>query len=324
MIRVNALREELTKEQRVVAIAKAKKANPDVDPKTVEMPKGKVQRRDGMPVFFPTTEDASKAASPESHPVRLTATGSYVFIHRKDMSSTAYWYFAVIAAIGFAWMTFRLWPTFLQLWVWYLSVTVLVVILGFHAIQFLIFLLCYTVGFELWIFPKMFDERYHVTEWFTDVIDVEWTGGSWIFRVGVAALFVAAVVWVQFLSAAEVSEMGEHSVQFVEELYSGKLLEGAAPSQFGLNGKRIPTFEELERLAEEEANEPATKPAEDADADAGEAANSDNVPADQEEDAAADEDQEEEDSRQSLEEALLAELSNVEDDGEDSEGADEL
>ena len=52
-------------------------------------------------------------------------------------------------------------------------------------------------------------------------------------------------------------QMQDHSAQFIDELYSGKLLEGAAPSQFGRVG-HIPTFDELQRLAEQEENERET------------------------------------------------------------------
>ncbi len=100
----------------------------------------------------------------------------------------------------------------------------------------------------------MFDERFWWTEWFTEPLDARYVGGMWLLRACAIAALAVAVGWAVSQPEGTMEQMQEHSAQFIDELYSGKLLEGAAPSQFGRVG-HIPTFDELQRLAEQEENE---------------------------------------------------------------------
>jgi len=118
----------------------------------------------------------------------------------------------------------------------------------------------------------MFDELAPIPEWFTTTYSGGFTGGSWPFRALALLALAGAGAWLGSQPAETLSEMQQHSQQFVEELYSGKLLEGAAPGAFG-PGRNIPTFEELQRLAEQEdeVTEEAGTAGDDAAAAAGQA-----------------------------------------------------
>jgi hypothetical protein len=155
LLRVVAAREEPTKEQVDAAIRKARKENPSVDPSKIPRPLGKIQTHDGVPVVIPSIDSRTTTRDADSHPLRVTAKGQYTVMHKNDNTSTLWFYLGILVALVLAVSTFRLWPYMLQLGVWYTSVTLLVTILGFYALQGIVFLLFWTVGMEVWVLPKV-------------------------------------------------------------------------------------------------------------------------------------------------------------------------
>ena len=61
-------------------------------------------------------------------------------------------------------MTFRR-----QVWMWYLSVTLLVIMVTFLTIRCLVFFFAWIAGYEFWILPRLFDETLAFAESFTPV-----------------------------------------------------------------------------------------------------------------------------------------------------------
>jgi hypothetical protein len=144
-------------------------------------------------------------------------------------------------------------------------------------------------------------------------VDARYVGGSWMFRVLALGVLVWAGVWVVQQPEVTMDMLGEQSVQFMDELYSGRLLEGASPEDFLNRGRKIPTFEELQRLAQEEEQDTTTQKTAQATADV--SAFEQEVKYDEE----AEEDHD--DDKESLREALLAELNAADDEEDEDEDA---
>lgn len=68
---------------------------------------------------------------------------------------------------------FPIWPTFLKVFVWYLSVTLLIFIFFLVTIRGAIFLIVWILGFEFWILPNLFDEQLGFVESFKPVYSWE-------------------------------------------------------------------------------------------------------------------------------------------------------
>jgi hypothetical protein len=56
-----------------------------------------------------------------------------------------------------------------QVWLWYVSVTLLSFMLGFLLLRFLAFLLVWVGGFEFWFLPNLFDESLSFVDSFKPV-----------------------------------------------------------------------------------------------------------------------------------------------------------
>ena len=152
MLRVHAARKAPTQEETDREFTRLLALNPEAKIAGVRA-RGRIEKRDGKSVFLPSLEHGQLPAG--ANPLAYEADGRYVLNHKKDMTNTLWLYLGGLAALVLAVATFRLWPVFLQVGVWYLSVTVLVVILGFFAIQLSVFVLLWGFGFDLWIFPKV-------------------------------------------------------------------------------------------------------------------------------------------------------------------------
>ena len=57
----------------------------------------------------------------------------------------------------------------LKVWMWYLSVTLLVVMVTFLTIRCLLFFFAWIAGYEFWVLPRLFDESLAFAESFTPV-----------------------------------------------------------------------------------------------------------------------------------------------------------
>jgi translocation protein SEC62 len=53
---------------------------------------------------------------------------------------------------------FPIWPVQMKLGVWYLSVILLVILLGLSAIRLVAFVVLFIFGHDFWIFPNMYDD----------------------------------------------------------------------------------------------------------------------------------------------------------------------
>jgi translocation protein SEC62 len=68
---------------------------------------------------------------------------------------------------------FPIWPQFLRVFVWYLSVTLLLFIFFLITSRALLFLFVWIVGWECWFLPNLFDESLGFAESFKPVVSCD-------------------------------------------------------------------------------------------------------------------------------------------------------
>mmetsp|Transcript_631 Transcript_631/g.1136 ORF Transcript_631/g.1136 Transcript_631/m.1136 type:complete len:282 (-) Transcript_631:1523-2368(-) len=64
---------------------------------------------------------------------------------------------------------FPIWPIQMKLGVWYLSVVLLVILLGISAVRLVLFIVLFIFGHDFWIFPNMYDDSAGLVGGFTPV-----------------------------------------------------------------------------------------------------------------------------------------------------------
>lgn len=177
---------------------------------------------------------------------------------------------------------FQLWPPFLRVAVWYIAVTLLLVLFLTTVVQLLVYLIAWLAGWEVWILPNLWSDTAMIWEIFTPVYTVQRSAGSaWYWRLGLAVATVGSVYWVAS-QPGELDKFLSSNKQFVDDLYAGTLLTdgsgpgtglstGSAsygggpfgnygPNRYGQRPAHIPKFEEVLRSTSEE-EEAASSPA---------------------------------------------------------------
>jgi translocation protein SEC62 len=166
---------------------------------------------------------------------------------------------AVIAVvIGFTLLP--IWPDFAKKILWYFSVTFLIFTLAFCLIRFVMFLFMWLLGYEFWVFPRLFDESLSFQDSFKPVYSFEkGPAGQGYYRVGVLALIGWFVYWA-CTQPTEFDEFLKAQRDFIDDIYSGNLIADM-PHYHKENidrTRRVPNLEDLLReMAEQEAIEAA-------------------------------------------------------------------
>lgn len=166
--------------------------------------------------------------------------------------------------VGFLFCTcFPIWPTFLKVFVWYLSVSFLLFIFFLVTFRGLLFLFIWMVGWEFWFLPNLFDESLDFFDSFKPVYSFERTAkGQLPYRIGIAIAFFSFCYWA-VTQPSEWDEMITAQGDFIKDLYEGTLLSDMSQKdKENIDQLKIPTLEDLlktdssddpeEELSEEE------------------------------------------------------------------------
>ena len=149
--------------------------------------------------------------------------GYFTWIYEGDKTMSHLMTAALVLGFLFC-VCFPIWPTFLRVFVWYLSVTLLLFIFFLITFRALLFLMVWIVGWELWFLPNLFDESLGFVDSFKPVISCESTKpGQLPYRLGVGVAFFSFCYW----AVTQPSEFdGFVSAQgdFLKDLYAGTLL----------------------------------------------------------------------------------------------------
>uniref|UniRef100_A0A6U3TY49 Translocation protein SEC62 n=1 Tax=Ditylum brightwellii TaxID=49249 RepID=A0A6U3TY49_9STRA len=159
---------------------------------------------------------------------------------------------------GFLFCTcFPIWPNFLKVFVWYLSVSLLLFIFFLITARALLFLFVWILGYDCWFLPNLFDESLGVAESFRPIFSFEKSPpGQFLYRLGVAVGFFSFCWW----AVTQPSEFdGFISAQgdFISDLYQGKLLSDMSQQEKeDIDKPKMPSLEDLlKNLDSEDENE---------------------------------------------------------------------
>lgn len=150
---------------------------------------------------------------------------------------------------------FPIWPQTVKTGTWYTSVTFLIAFCGLIFLRAVLFLLLWTVGFDFWIFPNLFDDEASVVESFLPIMTFEKGSTafeSWISRI----LFLIGLVLSGAYLYSQPTEFDEIMViqrQFVSDLYEGKLLSNEEETFPEYEEDKMPDLDAL--LEEDEDDE---------------------------------------------------------------------
>lgn len=164
---------------------------------------------------------------------------------------------------------YPLWPAKARVVVWYLSVTVLLTLIGVTAIQLVVFLLGWMVGYSVWIVPNLWADV-PIQEIFKPMFTMSKSSpGQAMYRMAVIGGIIAMGYWIS-LQETSFDEFLDQQKKVVEDLYAGNLLSDTASAgtasagkgssrmrdkSFGYGksrrGPNIPSLEELDSMFEE-------------------------------------------------------------------------
>jgi hypothetical protein len=150
--------------------------------------------------------------------------------------------------------------------IWYISVTVLLALLGTTAVQLTVFTLSWIVGFDVWIIPNLWADV-PVQDIFRPLYTVSRSNpGQAAYRLAVVAAIVGMGYWFS-QQGTGFDEFLDQQKKVVEDLYAGNLLSDTAaprgsgpgtgkPSRYRdaslgygkRRGQNIPSLEELDAM----------------------------------------------------------------------------
>ena len=152
---------------------------------------------------------------------------------------------------------FPIWPQFLKICMWYLSVTLLIFMLTFLTLRAIIWLAVWVCGYEFWILPRLFDESLNFCESFVPVWSWEPVlGGQGYYRVTVFIGFIAFGIWA-WSQPTDFDSFLAAQKDFVADLYEGNLLSDTSQeSRENIDKPRMQSLEDILKSLDEEEEEP--------------------------------------------------------------------
>jgi len=157
--------------------------------------------------------------------------------------------------IGFLFCTcFPIWPNFLKVFVWYLSVTSLIFLFLLITIRGLLFLLIWVLGYNFWFLPNLFDEKLGFVDSFQPLYSFESTkSGQLPYRIAVALSF-SSFCWWAVTQPSEFDIFLRAQQDFINGIYNQTLLpEMSQQEKENIDKPKMQSLDEiLKRLGEDE------------------------------------------------------------------------
>ena len=149
--------------------------------------------------------------------------GYFTWLYEGDMTKSHM--MTAVLVVGFLFcVCFPIWPSFLRVFVWYLSVSLLLFIFFLITVRALLFLFVWIVGWEFWFLPNLFDESLGFVDSFKPVISCETTKpGQLPYRIGVGVAFFSFCYWA-VTQPSEFDGFVAAQGDFLKDLYAGTLL----------------------------------------------------------------------------------------------------
>lgn len=181
--------------------------------------------------------------------------GYYTWVYEGDKTMSHLMTTGLI--IGFLLcVCFPIWPTFLRVFVWYMSVTFLLFIFGLMTLRAFAFLCVWLIGYEFWFLPNLFDESLGFFDSFKPVYSFETTKpGQLPYRIGVGVAFFSFCYWA-VTQPSEFDGFVAAQGDFLKDLYAGTLLSDVSQKdKENIDKPKMQSLEDLLKdLDKEEGN----------------------------------------------------------------------
>lgn len=262
-----AVREAVMMDKRVYYIKGEKLVNFMVEPKKgtkwpKELPRF-TSRPDAIAVckdlcsmqYIHRSEKVAKGELEVSRVRDFDEAAYFTWIYEGDMSKKNLMTTALI--IGFLCCTcFPIWPNFLKVFVWYMSVSLLIFIFFLITLRALLFLFVWIIGYEMWFLPNLFDESLGFCESFVPVISCEKTkDGQLMYRLGVFVAFFSFCYWA-VTQPSEFDGFVKGQGDFIKDLYAGTLLSDMSQKdKENIDKPKMPSLEDLLKKLDSEDEE---------------------------------------------------------------------
>lgn len=174
--------------------------------------------------------------------------GRYVWIYEGSKTWRNVYLTCIIVGF-FLCCLFPIWPRFVKVGVWYLSVTFLLFMIALIIFRLTVFGIAWICGYDLWVLPNIFDDDATFYDSFKPLIHKEPSGGHIYGRIGVTIFLVAAAYWV-YQQPTEFDGYISAQRDFIDDLYSGALLTDMSQHDKDNLDTVIPV-EELLRMEQE-------------------------------------------------------------------------
>eukprot|EP00631_Chrysoreinhardia_giraudii_P001826 CAMPEP_0197415706 /NCGR_PEP_ID=MMETSP1170-20131217/2162_1 /TAXON_ID=54406 /ORGANISM="Sarcinochrysis sp, Strain CCMP770" /LENGTH=327 /DNA_ID=CAMNT_0042942537 /DNA_START=335 /DNA_END=1317 /DNA_ORIENTATION=- len=155
---------------------------------------------------------------------------------------------------------FPIWPHVLKVYLWYCSVSLLIMMIAFIFVRGTLFLCLWILGYEFWLFPNLFDESLSVLDSFKPTVSFEHGApGQRYYRSAVVAAMAAFFVYC-YNQPTDFDAFVAAQREFVSDLYEGKLLtDTSQQAKDDIDKIKRPSFEELAMEEEAELRERAAR-----------------------------------------------------------------
>ena len=187
----------------------------------------------------------------KSTALEFDSTHEYVWVYQGSHTKRTMFMMAIVIAF-LACCMFPIWPNFMKVGVWYLSVTFLILLFIIVVIRTISFAVMWSCGYTFWILPNLFAEvgileSFQPTWWFDKS-----SPAAWYWRVIAFIIFAIFGYWV-YQQPTDFDEYRMLQRQFIDDLYSGKMITDMSQSaKENLDEIKVPTFEEMENLFQED------------------------------------------------------------------------
>lgn len=150
-------------------------------------------------------------------------SGIFTWIYEGDKSFSHI--MTTVLIIGFLFcVCFPIWPNFLKVFTWYMSVSFLIFIFFIIVFRALVFLFVWMLGYDFWIWPNLFDEALGFYDSFCPMFSFERTKeGQLMYRIGSAVAFFGFCWWA-VTQPSEFDGYVKAQGDFIKDLYAGTLL----------------------------------------------------------------------------------------------------
>jgi translocation protein SEC62 len=207
--------------------------------------------------YFHRSEKAGKGMLEVSKPQNnvFVPEGYYTWMYHG--SRLVSHFMTGVLIVGFLTITcFPIWPQFLKVWMWYLSVTLLVFMLGFLSIRGLLWFFMWCMGYDFWVLPRLFDESLGIAESFVPVYSFEGGSPGQGYYRSAAVLGIVAFVYWAYTQPTEFDSFISAQRDFVHDLYEGNLLADVSQeSKENIDKPRVQSLEDILRELDEEEDE---------------------------------------------------------------------